>query len=68
MNLIRTYFLSDNVLKTLARELHHFQLSKTLMDWDLEDLEEVSCSVKRSKFMDHTTQINAHFYFRSLES
>ncbi|CAO3676886.1 unnamed protein product [Umbelopsis ramanniana] len=33
---------SDNVLKTLARELHHFQLSKTLMDWDLEDLEEIA--------------------------
>ncbi|KAI8576876.1 hypothetical protein K450DRAFT_254716 [Umbelopsis ramanniana AG] len=33
---------SDNVLKTLARELHHFQLSKTLLDWDLEDLEEIA--------------------------
>ncbi|KAG2189066.1 hypothetical protein INT44_004208 [Umbelopsis vinacea] len=40
---------SDNVLKTLARELHHFQLSKTLMDWDLEDLEEVSVFVQVMK-------------------
>lgn len=49
MKLIRTHFFSDNVLKALARELHHFQLSKALMDWDLEDLEEVSCLVDDPK-------------------
>jgi protein SHQ1 len=34
-------FCSDNVLKTLAHELHHFKLPKALLDWDLEELEEV---------------------------
>ncbi|KAH8556514.1 SHQ1 protein-domain-containing protein [Umbelopsis sp. PMI_123] len=33
---------SGNVLKTLAHELHHFQLPKALMDLDLEELEEIA--------------------------
>ncbi|KAG2186420.1 hypothetical protein INT43_002858 [Umbelopsis isabellina] len=33
---------SENVLKTLAHELHHFTLSKALLDWDLEELEELA--------------------------
>ncbi|KAM3589150.1 hypothetical protein VKS41_000028 [Umbelopsis sp. WA50703] len=33
---------NENVLKTLAHELHHFNLPKALLDWDLEELEELA--------------------------
>lgn len=33
---------SDNVLRTLAHELHHFQVKKDELGWDLEELEEIA--------------------------
>ncbi|KAL7327283.1 hypothetical protein PS15p_209499 [Mucor circinelloides] len=33
---------NDNVLRTLAHELHHFQVKKDELGWDLEELEEIA--------------------------
>ncbi|CAO3609907.1 unnamed protein product [Cunninghamella blakesleeana] len=33
---------SDNVLRTLAHELHHFKINRSDIEWDLEELEEVA--------------------------
>ncbi|CAO3625191.1 unnamed protein product [Cunninghamella echinulata] len=33
---------SDNVLRTLAHELHHFKINRSDIGWDLEELEEVA--------------------------
>jgi hypothetical protein len=35
-------FISENVLRTLAHELHHFKVNKTDLGWDLDELEEVN--------------------------
>lgn len=33
---------SDNVLRTLAHELHHFQVKKSELGWNLEELEDIA--------------------------
>ncbi|CEP12527.1 hypothetical protein [Parasitella parasitica] len=33
---------NDNVLKTLAHELHHFKVEKNELGWNLEELEEIA--------------------------
>ncbi|GAA5805813.1 hypothetical protein HPULCUR_011339 [Helicostylum pulchrum] len=37
---------NDNVLKTLAHELHHFKLEKNELGWDIEELEQIAEQMK----------------------
>ncbi|KAG1054008.1 hypothetical protein G6F43_003961 [Rhizopus delemar] len=40
---------NDNVLRTLAHELHHFKMNKTELGWDLEEIEEIARNYKESE-------------------
>jgi hypothetical protein len=39
-------FFSENVLRTLAHELHHFKVEKNELGWDLEELEQIAEQMK----------------------
>lgn len=47
---------SDNVLRTLAHELHHFKVEKNELGWDLEELEQIAEQMKGMQ--DETEQDN----------
>lgn len=36
------FLYSENVLRTLAHELHHFQVNKNELGWNLQELEEIA--------------------------
>ncbi|KAG0736452.1 hypothetical protein G6F57_012295 [Rhizopus arrhizus] len=40
---------NENVLRTLAHELHHFKMNKTELGWDLEEIEEIARNYKESE-------------------
>ncbi|KAI7906889.1 uncharacterized protein BX663DRAFT_120925 [Cokeromyces recurvatus] len=40
------FFFSENVLRTLAHELHHFKVNKSDLGWDLNELEQIAEHMK----------------------